>query len=102
MIVLSPAPPARPDRPATRVLHDEEQLRVVAFHLAPDQVVPPHRSAGTVLVQVVAGEGRFSGDGGEATLRAGECAVYRPEETHSIAAGDAPLVFLALIVPRPG
>lgn len=98
----SAAPPARPDRPSTRVLHDEPNLRVIAFHLLPGQTVPPHRSTSTVLVQVIAGAGRFAGEDAEATLRAGESAVYRPGETHSITATGEPLVFHAVIAPRPG
>jgi quercetin dioxygenase-like cupin family protein len=98
----SAAPPSRPERPATRVLHDEPNLRVIAFHLLPGQTVPPHKNASTVMVQVISGEGRFSGEDGEATLRAGESAVYRPGETHSISALDGPLVFHAVIAPRPG
>ena len=98
----SAPPPARPDRPATRVLHDEPNLRVIAFHLLPGQTVPPHHSTSTVLVQVIAGAGRFSGEDAELTLRLGESAVYRPGETHSITALDEPLVFHAVIAPRPG
>jgi quercetin dioxygenase-like cupin family protein len=97
----SAAPSARPDRPATRILHDEPNLRVIAFHLLPGQTVPPHHSASTVLVQVIAGTGRFAGEDGDATLGAGEAAVYRPGETHSITALDEPLVFHAVIAPRP-
>ena len=102
MIALDVAPPPRPDRPSTRVLHDEANLRVIAFHLLPGQAVPPHRSASTVLVQVVAGQGRFVGEGAEAVLHAGGAAVYLPNEMHSIQALDEPLVFHAVIAPRPG
>jgi regulator of cell morphogenesis and NO signaling len=87
---------------ATRVLHDEPNLRVIAFHLLPGQAVPPHRNASTVLVQVITGRGRFVGDDTDATLEAGEAAVYRPGETHFIEALDEPLVFHAVIAPRPG
>ena len=96
------APPPRPDRPSTRVLHDEPNLRVIAFHLLPEQTVPPHRSTPTVLVQVVAGHGRFVGEAAEAVLRTGGSAVYLPNETHSIQALDELLVFHAVIAPRPG
>jgi quercetin dioxygenase-like cupin family protein len=95
-------PPPRPDRPATRILHDEPNLRIVAFHLLAGQAVPPHRSTSSVLVQVIEGRGRFAGEGGEATLAAGQAAVYPPGEMHSIAALDGPLVFHAVIAPRPG
>lgn len=103
MIQLDAAPPpSRADRPATRILHDEPNLRMIAFHLLPGQTVPPHRSTSTVLVQVIAGRGRFIGEDAEATLRPGESAVYRPGETHSIEALDEPLVFHAVLAPRPG
>ncbi|HYJ80689.1 MAG TPA: AraC family ligand binding domain-containing protein [Longimicrobiaceae bacterium] len=93
---------ARPDRPATRVLHDEANLRVVAFHLLPGQVVPPHRSSSTVLVQVINGSGRFVGEDAEVVLDAGGTAVYSPGELHSITTLDGPLLFHAVIAPRPG
>ena len=103
MIALdSAAPPARPDRPSTRVLHDEANVRVIAFHLLPGHTVPPHRNASTVLVHVITGSGRFIGEDAETTLRPGESAVYRPGETHSIQALAEPLVFHAIISPRPG
>lgn len=95
-------PPARDDRPSTRVLHDEPNVRVIAFHLQPGQTVPPHHSTSTVLVRVVSGRGRFMGDEAEVVLEPGGAAVYRPGETHSITALDGPLVFHAVITPRPG
>ncbi len=81
---------------------NEANLRIIAFQLQPGQTVPPHRNNSTVLVHVITGSGRFTGEDGEATLAAGESAVYRPGETHSITALDEPLVFHAVIAPRPG
>lgn len=94
-------PEARADRFATRILHDEEGARVVAFHLAPGQQVPPHRSTSSVIVQVVEGTGRFRGSDGEALLGPGETAVFAPGEEHSIDAGPSSLRFVAVIAPRP-
>jgi quercetin dioxygenase-like cupin family protein len=100
-LVANP-PAARPERPSTAVLHDEANARVIAFHLLPGQEVPPHHSAGTVLVHVVSGAGTFRGDGAEEALGPGESAVYAPGETHSIQCGaHGPLHFLAIITPRP-
>ena len=98
---LDPPPSARPDRYASTLLHDEENLRVVGFTLLPGQVVPPHSSASTVMVQVLAGSGRFEGASGSAELAAGAGAVYAPGETHAIYAGEDGVQFLALIAPRP-
>src|SRR5690606_24765095 len=70
--------PANPDRPATRLLHDEPNVRLVAFHLQPGQVVKEHFSPSSVLLQVIEGEGLFTGDGGDARLAAGEAVMYAP------------------------
>lgn len=101
-ILPAEGPVARPDRPATQLLHDEPNARVVAFHLAPGQTVPPHRSDSTVVVQVVEGSGLFRGAESEARLGPGQTAVYPPGELHSMAsAGGGSLRFLAIITPRP-
>jgi quercetin dioxygenase-like cupin family protein len=102
MIVLDPAAPAaRPERFSTRIVHDEPNLRVIAFHLEAGQAVPPHSSPSTVMVQVVRGCGEFTGAGGAETLEAGGVAVYAPGESHAIRATQGPLHFLATIAPRP-
>jgi quercetin dioxygenase-like cupin family protein len=91
----------REDRPTTRLLHDEPNARVVAFQLLAGQRVAEHRSASTVLVQVLEGEGVLRGEDGERRLAAGEVAVFAPGETHAIDAPDGPLRFLAVITPGP-
>lgn len=102
MTVLPAGPEARADRAASALLHDHPDARVVGFHLLPGQRVPPHSSASTVLVHVVAGSGTFSGAAGEARLTAGETAVFAPGETHAMAADTEVLRFVAVIAPRPG
>jgi quercetin dioxygenase-like cupin family protein len=84
------------------VLHDEANVRIIAFRLLPGQTIPPHLSPSTVTVLVTEGSGTFHGENGEVVLRVGEGAVYAPNEMHSITAGEEPLRSLALISPRPG
>jgi len=91
----------REDRPATRLLQDEPNARVVAFQLLPGQRVAEHRSTSSVLVVVLEGEGTFRGADGERRLAAGEAAVFAPGEMHAIDALDVPLRFLAVIAPGP-
>ena len=102
MKVLGEAPAPRTDRYASALLHDEPNLRVVAFRLEPGQLVPAHTSPSSVLVHVIAGQGTFTGAGATAVLTVGQSAAYEPHEPHSIAAGAEPLEFLAIIAPRPG
>lgn len=102
MNALDSAPPAaRPDRPATQVVHDAEHARIISFHLCAGQEVPPHNNRSTVIVQVVEGEGLFRGDGEPVHLKTGETAVFRPGETHSMKPVGEVLRFLAIITPRP-
>ena len=101
-VLPAEVPEPRADRPATQLLHDEPNVRVVAFTVAPGQAVPPHVSDSTVVVQVLGGEGLFRGEGSEERLGPGGTAVYAPGERHSMEpAGAEPLRFLAVIAPRP-
>lgn len=102
MKVLNHGPAARMDRPASALLHDEPNTRIVGFLLQPGQRIPPHTSESTVVVQVLSGAGVFSGQDGRTTMTAGQCAVFAPGELHAVEAVDQELRFLALITPRPG
>ncbi len=102
MKVLAAGPEPRQDRPASEILHDARDARIVAFTLRPAQVVAPHRSASSVILHVVSGQGIFIGDGDEARLAAGQTAAYQPGEKHGITAGEEGLRFLAIITPAPG
>lgn len=92
----------RADRPATTLLHDSPDARLVAFRIAPGQAVPAHTNPSTVVLTVVAGSGFVSGGDGERAVRAGDVAAYEPNEEHSMRAVDEELVLLATIAPRPG
>jgi quercetin dioxygenase-like cupin family protein len=94
------APDAR--RPATAIVHDSPDARSVVFRIAPGQAVPPHRSASTVMLTVMAGRGTVSGSEGEKEVDVGEVVVYEPNEVHGMRAKDDTFVLLATITPRPG
>lgn len=92
----------RPDRPATAVVHDSADARVVVFRVGRDQVVPPHTSHSSVLASVLAGEGIFTGADGERELGPGAVVAYEPSEPHGWRATGEELVVMAVIAPRPG
>jgi quercetin dioxygenase-like cupin family protein len=97
---------ANPSRPATAIIEDSPDARLVVFRLAPGQAVPPHRSPSTVQLAVLEGAGVLTGeDGGAPTERAcaaGDVVLYAPSELHGMRAVDAELLLLATITPRPG
>jgi quercetin dioxygenase-like cupin family protein len=92
---------ARPNRPATAVIHDSADARVVVFRIEPGQEVAVHTSASTVLLNIVAGTGAVSGADGERVVHAGDLVSYEPHEPHGMRAVDERLVVVAVIAPRP-
>jgi quercetin dioxygenase-like cupin family protein len=91
-----------PTRPATAIVHDSPDARLVVFRIAPGQSVAPHRNASTVMLTAISGRGLTSGDGEERQIAAGDVVTYEPNELHGMRAVDEELVLLATITPRPG
>jgi quercetin dioxygenase-like cupin family protein len=92
----------RLDRPATAIVHDSAESRLVVFRLEPGQAVAPHRSTSSVQLTVLEGQGVLSGESGEKSCGLGDVVVYAPRELHGMRALDNQLLLLATITPRPG
>ena len=93
---------ANPTRPATAIVHDTADARLIVFRLSPGQSVAPHRNASSVTLTVVSGSGLASGPDEERTVAAGDVVTYEPNELHGMRAVTDELVLLATITPRPG
>jgi quercetin dioxygenase-like cupin family protein len=95
-----------PSRPATAVIQDTDDARLVVFRIAPGQAVPPHTSPSTVMLSVLDGEGVLSGecDGKLVDRRcgSGDVVTFAPNEQHGMRADTTELFLLATITPRPG
>ena len=93
-------------RPATALLLDSPDARLVVFRLAAGQEVPPHRSSSTVLLSVLSGSGTLSGEAEsgpvERPCTQGDVVAYEPNELHGMRATGGELLLLATITPRPG
>jgi quercetin dioxygenase-like cupin family protein len=88
-------------RPATAIVHDTPDARVVVFRIAPGQTVAPHRNGSTVILTVLSGHGIVSGGDSRRVVSVGEVVAYEPNELHGMSAIDAEFVLLATITPRP-
>lgn len=108
MKVLDPAEAARvavaanPQRPATAVIHDTDDIRLVVFRIAPGQQVAPHTSHSTVTLSVLEGRGTISDGEGERECMKGDVVVYERNELHGMRADNDEFLILAAIAPRPG
>lgn len=93
---------ANPARPATVLVHDSADARVVVFRIEPGQQVPVHTSGSSVLLAVISGVGVVSGGGGaDQRVSAGDIIAYEPQEPHGMRAESERLVIAAVIAPRP-
>lgn len=99
--VAAGAVSARPDRPATALVHDATDVRLVLFRIEPGQQVAPHTSPSTVVLTVLSGAGLVTGGDREQPARAGMVVAYAPNERHGMRAVDERMVVLAAIAPRP-
>ena len=89
-------------RPATALMHDSADARVVIFRIEPGQQVAGHTSSSTVLLIVISGSGVVSGATGKSDVRAGDIVAYAVDEPHGMQANDETFVLAAVIAPRPG
>lgn len=101
-VAASTAKSARDDRPATAIIHDSPDVRLVVFRIAAGQQVAAHRSTSTVLLTALEGSGFFMHAEGETAVATGTCVAYQPNELHGMRAEGVPLTVLATIAPRPG
>lgn len=93
---------ANATRPATALMHDSADARVVMFRIEPGQQVAEHTSSSTVLLIVISGSGVVSGATGNSDVRAGDIIAYAADEPHGMRANDETFVLAAVIAPRPG
>ena len=92
----------RPVRPATAIVHDSADARVVVFRLAPGEEVAPHTSPSTVMLLAIHGDGLLLGPDGERAVHTGTLVTFEPNELHGMRATDGLFTVLATITPRPG
>jgi quercetin dioxygenase-like cupin family protein len=96
---------ARPDHPATAILHDSANARIVVFRVEAGQKVAPHASGSTVILSVVEGSGIISGGmvgtSERREVSVGDIVVFEPHERHGMEAVNGTFVLVATLAPRP-
>jgi quercetin dioxygenase-like cupin family protein len=108
MIALDPKSVARAavgasaTRPATALLFDSPDLRLIVFRLKPGMAVPVHTSESSVMLTVLEGEGIVRSDVEERVCRPGDVVCFAPREPHGMSATETEFHLLATITPRPG
>ena len=93
----------QPDKMAKIALATTGRAQLDLYCLAPGQSQKAHvHDDQDKLCYVIEGRGRFTLDGGEQTLDAGDAIVAPAGRAHGITnAGDAPLLVLVVVTPPP-
>ena len=102
LVVALDAVSARAEKPASAIVHDSADARVLVFRIEPGQQVSEHSNASTVMLSVLEGPGEVVGAQGRMTVQAGDLVIYAPNEMHSMRALEGRFVVQATIAPRPG
>jgi quercetin dioxygenase-like cupin family protein len=100
--IAAAAVAARAGRPATSLVHDSDDARVVVFRIDPGEEVAVHVSPSTVILMILEGRGMVSGADGGREVKPGDIVTYDQREPHGMRAHAERLVIAAVIAPRPG
>lgn len=89
------------DRPISKVVGGDANMRVIRFYLLSGQEIKPHRSPSTVLMTVLRGRLVFMGGEERRELKAGDALLCAPQEAHGFRALEDSVVE-AVVAPSPG
>ena len=94
---LAAALPVVPGSTTSRVLVTNEVLRIVQFTFDAGEMLTEHTSPRAVAVQLVSGRMRFTVDGGEHVLEAGDVVYLAPGASHALEAETACRMTLVMV-----
>ena len=81
----------------SRVLHQDDRMRLVLFAFDSGQELTEHRSASAAVVQVVKGRLEFTASGEAHDLGPGGWLYMAPGEEHALVATEPTLMLLTLL-----
>jgi len=90
-----------PERMVMETIHSCQDMRVLMINLAPGQMLPPHTSSSSVILQVVSGRGEILTGGDWVPVEPGTVRFFPPQESHGIRATEEPVTVMATLAPRP-
>ena len=86
------------DGTLSRTIHQNAKVKVVLFGLAGGQELSRHTAASPAIVQIVAGQVRFSLDGEEKELSAGSWLYMEANLSHAVYARTDAVMLLTLLL----
>lgn len=81
----------------SRVMHQDDRMRLVLFAFDAGQELTEHRSASAAIVQVVSGRLKFTASGESHDLQTGGWLYMAPGEDHALEAIEPTLMLLTLL-----
>lgn len=91
---------ALPGQVVSRTLAQNPAVSLTLFAFAKGEEIGTHDSAGDAMVTVLEGAGRFTVDGTEHLVKAGESLVMPAKKPHAVFAPEAFKMLLTVIFPQ--
>ena len=99
VVPLSAQVEAGPGQVVSKTLAQNAHVSVTLFAFAAGEEISTHSSRGDAMVLVLEGTGRFTVDGTEHLVRAGEALVMPAEKPHAVYATEAFKMLLTVVFP---
>ncbi len=89
------------DKPYRELLYDSPNLRMLAFNFEPGQELPihSHPADSEVAIQVLEGEGAFTGGDQEVPAKVGSLLICKVSEPHGVRAKTRMRVLVTIAPP---
>ena len=89
-----------PGQVVSKTLAQNKSVSVTLFAFDKDEEISTHDSEGDAMVTVLDGEGRFTVDGQEHFVKAGEVLIMPAKKPHAVFAEDAFKMLLIVVFPQ--
>lgn len=90
----------RPGEVASKTLAQNDAVSLTLFGFDKDEEISTHVSSGDAMVLVLEGAGRFTVDGKDYTLMAGQTLVMPAQKPHAVYAQEAFKMLLMVVFPH--
>lgn len=90
---------AGPGQVVSRTLAQNRAVSVTLFAFAQGEEISTHQSEGDAMVTVLEGTGKFTVDGEEHLVRAGQCLVMPAGKPHAVYGQEAFKMLLTVVFP---
>jgi quercetin dioxygenase-like cupin family protein len=100
IVTLAAQVEAQPGQIVSKTLAQNPAVSITLFAFAQGEEISTHDSTGDAMVTVLEGTGRFTVDGKDYDLTAGQCLVMPAKKPHAVFAPETFKMMLVVVFPQ--